>query len=331
VVRKVEYRQVGKWGLRISTIGLGSYLTIGMHVDDETSRECVKVAFDSGVNWIDTANAYNLGQAELVLGEILRDYDRDDYVLLTKVWAPMAEGPNDRGLSAKHVFEQCHASLKRLQTDYVDIYMCHRPDPDAPLEETIRIMEDLGRQGKILYWGVSEWPAELIQEAVDLSAIMGCRPPVVNEPRYSLMWRVPEVSVFPTCLNNGVGNVVFSPLAHGVLTGKYQPGQPPPPGTRAADETQNKIMMDLYWTDENLQKVQEFKEMAGDLGLSAAQLAMAWCLKHEAVTSVIAGVTKVEQLKDNIAAADAELPEDVYDSLNEMFPLPGTEALGKAP
>jgi len=315
----MQYRQLGEWGLRISTIGLGSYLTIGMHVDDETAAECIKVAFDGGVNWIDTANAYNRGEAELAFGRLLKDYDRDDYVLATKVWAPMGDGPNDRGLSAKHVFEQCHASLGRLQTDYIDLYQCHRPDPDTPLEETIRIMDDLARRGDILYWGSSEWPASMIQEACDLARAMGCRPPVSNQPRYSLMYRDNEAEVFPTCLHNGVGNVVFSPLAHGVLTGKYQPGQPAPEGTRAADDTQNSIMIDMYWGDENLTRVQRMAEMAGDLGLTCAQLAMAWCLSNEAVTSVISGVTKVSQLEDNLGAADAKIPADVAATLDEMF------------
>lgn len=322
----MQYRQMGKWGLRLSTVGLGSWLTIGFHVDDETSRECVKLAFDSGINWIDTANAYNTGGAETTLGSILGSYDRDDYVLLTKVWAPMGEGPNDRGLSAKHVFEQCHASLRRLQTDYIDIYLCHRPDPETPLEETIRIMDDLARQGKILYWGVSEWPAELIQEACDLARMMGCRPPSCSEPRYSLLWRYPEPSVFPTTRKNGLGNVVFSPLAHGLLSAKYLPGQPAPAGTRAADPSTNQIMMDLYWTDENLHKVQQLKVMAADLGLSAAQLAMAWCLRNGAVTSVIAGVTRVDQLRDNVAAANAQIPDDVYEALNGLFPKAAVEA-----
>jgi len=318
----MQYRNLGKWGVKISTIGLGSYLTIGMHVDDETAAECVRVAFEGGINWIDTANAYNNGEAELAFGRILPDYDRDDYVLATKVWAPMGDGPNDRGLSAKHVFEQCHASLQRLQTDYIDLYQCHRPDPETPLEETIRIMDDLARAGKILYWGMSEWPASLIQEAVDLAKMMGCRPPVSNQPRYSLLWREPEEEVYPTCLHTGVGNVVFSPLAHGVLTGKYEPGQPPPEGTRAADETQNKILMDLYWTEENLRNARRIAEMAGDLGLSGAALSLAWCLRHPAVTSIISGVTKVSQLEDNLKAADAEIPDDVYQAMCEMFPTP---------
>ncbi len=318
----MQYRNLGKWGVKLSTIGLGSYLTIGMHVDDETAAECVKTAFDGGINWIDTANAYNDGEAEIALGKILQDYDRDSYVLATKVWAPMGDGPNDSGLSAKHINEQCEASLRRLQTDYIDLYQCHRPDPDTPLEETVRTMDDLARQGKILYWGVSEWPAEMIQEACDLAKMMNCRPPVSNQPRYSLMWRDPEESVFPACLKNGLGNVVFSPLAHGVLTGKYEPGEPPPEGTRAADESQNSILMNLYWTDENLEKVQQMKEMAGDLGLTCAQLAMVWSLRHDALTSVISGVTKVSQLEDNLGAAEAEIPDDVYEMLCEMFPGP---------
>lgn len=322
----MEYRHLGKWGVQISTVGLGSYLTIGMHVDDAMAAEHVKLCFDAGVNWFDTANAYNRGQAEVALGKILRDYPRESFVLATKVWAPMGDGPNDRGLSAKHVREQCHASLQRLQMDYVDLYQCHRPDPGTPVEETVRAMDDLARAGKIIYWGVSEWPAALIQEAVDTAARLGCRPPASNQPRYSMLWRNPEVEVFPTTLKVGVGNVVFSPLAHGMLTGKYAPGQPPPAGTRAADDSMNQIMMNLYWTKENLSKAQELKTMAGDLGLSAPQLALAWCLKHPAVTSVILGATKTEQLKDNLGAAEADLPEDVYARCGELFPLPASLA-----
>ena len=179
----MQYRQLGQWGLRLSTVGLGSYLTIGMHVDDEESKRCVDKAIELGINWFDTANGYNHGRAEEVLGDCLADYPRDSFVLTTKVWAPMGEGPNDRGLSAKHVREQCQASLRRLKMDYIDLYLCHRPDPDTPLEETIRVMDDLARQGKIIYWGVSEWPAGLIAEAVGLAREMGCRPPVANEPR----------------------------------------------------------------------------------------------------------------------------------------------------
>lgn len=322
----MQYRHLGKWGVQISTVGLGSYLTIGMHVGEEDAAAQVKLCVDHGVNWFDTANAYNRGQAEIVFGKVLKDLRRDSYVLATKVWAPMGDGVNDRGLSAKHIREQCEASLGRLQTDYVDLYQCHRPDPGTPIEETVRAMDDLARAGKIIYWGVSEWPAVLIQEAVDTAYRLGCRPPVSNQPRYSMLWRNPEADVFPATLKLGLGNVVFSPLAHGVLTGKYAPGQPPPPGTRAADDSQNRIMMDLYWTDEILRKVQELKSMAQDLGLTAAQLALAWCLKHAAVTSVILGATKLEQLEGNLKAAEADLPDDVYARCGELFPLPGSLA-----
>jgi voltage-dependent potassium channel beta subunit len=322
----MEYRHIGKWGAQISTVGLGSWLTIGMHVDDDVAAACLKLGFDRGLNWIDTANAYNRGGAELALGKLLKGYERSSYVLATKVWAPMGDGPNDRGLSAKHIREQCHASLGRLQTDYVDLYQCHRPDPGTPVEETVRAMDDLARAGKILYWGVSEWPAALIQEAVDTAYRIGCRPPVCNQPRYSLLWRYPEPEVFPTTQKLGLGNVVFSPLAHGVLTGKYLPGQPPPAGSRAADEGQNQIMMNLYYKAENLKRVQKLEKIAAKLGLKTAQLALAWCLKHPAVTSVILGATRVEQMESNLAAVEVDLPDDVYKKCSELFPLPANLA-----
>ena len=318
----MEYRQLGKWGVKISKMGLGSYLTIGMHVSDEDGAQQVKMCFDAGVNWFDTANAYNGGEAEVSFGKLLKDYPRESYVLATKVWAPMGDGPNDQGLSAKHIFEQCHASLRRLQADYIDLYQCHRPDPATPLEETIRIMDDLSRQGKILYWGCSEWPASLMQEACDRALMMGCRPPVSNQPRYSMLWRYPEEEVFPTTLKLGMGNVVFSPLAHGVLTGKYKPGEKPASGTRAADSSQNKIMMDLYFTEEILKKAQKVKGTAKELDLTAAQLSLAWCLQNPAVTSVILGATRLEQLEDNLGVADVDLPDDVYQKLCDLFSLP---------
>lgn len=322
----MQYRQLGKWGVKLSTIGLGSYLTLGHYVDDETSKQCVKLAFDKGVNWFDTANAYNRGGAETTLGKLLKDYRRDSYVLATKVWGAMGEGVNDRGLSAKHIFEQCHASLKRLQTDYIDIYQCHRFDPETPVEETVRVMEDLARQGKILYWGTSEWTAAQIQEATGLCRQLGCRPPASNQPRHNLMWRYPEADVYPTCLKLGIGNVIFSPLAHGVLSAKYEPGQPPPPGTRASDDAQNKIMMNLYWGDEKLRQAKQVEKIAKEMGITAAQLAVAWCLRHEAVTSVIIGATRVEQMEETVAAGDIEVPDDVHERLNDMYGLPELQA-----
>lgn len=318
----MQYRQLGKWGVRLSTAGLGSYLTIGDHISDELSRECVRRAIELGITWFDTANAYNRGRAEEVLGDCLSEFPRESFVLASKVYGRIGEGPNDRGLSAKHINEQCSASLKRLKMDYIDIYFCHRPDPSTPLEETIRVMEDLARQGKIFYWGVSEWPSALIAQAVGLCREMNCRPPVVNQPRYSLLYRHPEPEVFPLCQEEGLGQVVFSPLAHGVLTGKYKPGEEPPAGTRAADPRRSRTMKQLYWGDEILTKVQEMAGIAKEMGITAAQLAVAWCLYHPAVTSVILGATRVEQIEENVKASDVTVPDDVAEKLDELFPAP---------
>ena len=248
----MQYRNMGRWGVKVSTVGFGSYLTIGFKINDDVSRATVVKAYEGGVNFFDTADAYHGGEAERVLGEILSEFPRYTLFLLTKCWAPITEDINDRGLSAKHIFEACHKSLKRLRTDYLDCYMCHRPDPDTPLEETIRALEDLARQGKILYWGVSEWPAHLITRANRVAREIGARPVTVNEPRYNLLFRYPERNLFPATEAEGVGNVIFSPLAHGMLTGKYKPGEGAPAGTRASDEETNSIIMKLYWTEENI-------------------------------------------------------------------------------
>ena len=318
----MQYRQLGQWGARLSVLGLGSYLTIGFKVDEETSRQMVRAAYEGGINWIDTANAYNRGGAETVLGRCLGDYPRSDWFIITKVWAPMGPGPNDRGLSAKHIREQCEASLKRLQLDYLDLYMCHRPDPDTPLVETVRAMEDLAHQGKILYWGVSEWPAWRMAEANHIARELGARPIAVNEPRYSLLWRYPEAEVFPVTLSHGIGNVVFSPLAHGMLTGKYAPGLDAPAGTRAADPDQNAVIRQLYWNEENKLKGQELAALAGELGTTAATLALAWILRHPAVTGIILGTRTVAQLLENLGAVDLALPEEAVARLEALYPAP---------
>jgi len=318
----MQYRKMGKWGVRLSAIGLGSYLTIGFKLDEQTSRETVRAAYEAGINFFDTANAYNSGEAERVLGKCLAEFPRSSLFVITKVFAPMGEGPNDRGLSKKHIFEQCEASLKRLGMDYVDLYMCHRPDPDTPLEETVRAMEDLARQGKILYWGVSEWPAELMVKANAVAREIGARGIGVNEPRYSLLYRYPEASVFPTTAQEGIGNVVFSPLAHGMLTGKYKPGQEPPEGTRAASDDTNMVLKALYWTEENKRKSQELVKIAREMGTSAATLSLAWCLRRPEVTSAIIGATKVSQIQENVKAAELTIPEDVAQKLDELFPAP---------
>ncbi|MBN1291287.1 MAG: aldo/keto reductase family protein [Candidatus Latescibacteria bacterium] len=316
----MQYRKMGKWGVKLSTIGLGSYLTIGYKLDDKTSRDTIKKAYDGGVNFFDTADAYNNGEAEKVLGKYLSDYNRNTLFIITKCFAPISDDINDRGLSAKHVFEACHASLKRLKTDYVDLYMCHRPDPDTPLEETIRALEDLARQGKILYWGVSEWPAHLISRANRVARDIGARPIGISEPRYNLLYRYPERNLFPATQAEGIGNVVFSALAHGMLTGKYKPGEGAPNGTRAADDDINSVINRLYWTEENKRKGQELVKLASDMGINAAQLALAWCLRNPAVTSVISAATKVSQVEDNIKASDIVIPDDVVVKIEELYP-----------
>ena len=240
-----------------------------------------------------------------------------------QVWAPMGPGPNDRGLSAKHIFEQCHASLQRLGMDYVDVYMCHRPDPDTPLEETIRAMEDLARQGKILYWGVSEWSPAQIVNAQRVARELGARPISVSEPRYSLLYRYPEKELFPLTAEEGIGNVIFSPLAHGMLTGKYLPGQPPPKASRAADPEQNAGIMNLYWNEQNKKKGQELLKIAQEMGTTAAHLAIAWCLRRPEVTSVILGTRTVEQLKKNLEAVELEIPDEVMAKLDKLYPPVG--------
>jgi aryl-alcohol dehydrogenase-like predicted oxidoreductase len=313
---------MGRWGVKLSCVGLGSYLTIGFKCDEETSRDTIRAAYEKGVNFFDTANAYNRGEAEKVLGKYLAEFPRSSIFLITKVWAAMGKGPNDRGLSAKHIFEQCHASLKRLNMDYVDLYMCHRPDPDTPLDETIRAMEDLARQGKILYWGVSEWPASMLVKANAIAREIGARCIGVDQPRYSLLYRYPETMLFPTLVQEGIGCVCFSPLAHGMLTGKYKPGKPAPKGTRAADPEQNAVIMKLYWNDENMRKGQKLAKIAKEMGVTAAQLALAWCLRRKEATSVIIGARRVEQVTENLKAAEIEIPAEVLNQLEKLFPPP---------
>ncbi len=316
------YRKMGKSGVRLSAIGLGSYLTIGFKLDEQASRETVRAAYGAGVNFFDTANAYNTGESERVLGKCLAEFPRSSYFLITKVFSPMGPGPNDRGLSKKHIFEQCEASLRRLGLDYVDLYMCHRPDPDTALEETVRAMEDLARQGKILYWGVSEWPAELMVQANAIARDIGARSIAVNEPRYSLLYRYPELNVFPTTAREGIGNVVFSGLAHGMLTGKYKPGQEPPRASRMDGEDTNMVLKAMYWSEENKRRGQELVQLARELGTSAATLALSWCLRRPEVTSAIIGATKVDQILENVKAVELVIPQDVGKRLDEIFPAP---------
>ncbi len=318
----MHYRKMGKWGVKLSVLGLGSYLTIGFKLDEKTSRETIRKAYDNGINYFDTADAYNFGEAEKVLGKYLSEFERSSLFILTKCWARMSDEVNDFGLSAKHIVESCHKSLKRLKTDYLDVLMLHRFDPDTPIEESIRALEDLARQGKILYWGVSEWPAHQIVRANRIAREIGARPMGISEPRYSLLYRYPERNLFPATTAEGIGNVVFSALAHGMLTGKYKPGEEAQKGTRAANNDTNMVIKNMYWTEENKQKAQDFVKIAGEMGVTAAQLAIAWCLKNPAVTSVIAAATKISQLEDNLKAADIVIPDDAVEKINELFPSP---------
>jgi voltage-dependent potassium channel beta subunit len=314
----MRYRKLGTWGLKISEIGLGSWLTYGGSVEDEKAIACIHRAFELGVNFFDTANVYRRGAAEEVTGRALKDFRRDDYVLATKVYFPMGEGPNDRGLSRKHIMEQCHASLRRLGVDYVDLYQCHRPDADAPLEETLRALDDIVTQGKALYVGVSMWPAELLDEARRLQSKLNLDPIVSNQPEYSMLTRDIEKDVLPVSKQLGIGQVVYSPIAQGVLAGKYKPGERPPEGTRAATQG-DADFMERFMRDDLLEAVQQLRPLAEELGLTMAQLAIAWVLREPGVSSAIVGASRPEQVDENVAASGVELPPEVLGRIDEIL------------
>jgi voltage-dependent potassium channel beta subunit len=313
----MQYRNLGRWGVKVSAVGLGSWLTYGGSVEAETAVACIERAYDKGVTFFDTANAYGRGNAEEVVGGALRAYPRDSFVLATKVFFPMGDGPNDHGLSRKHVFEQCGRSLARLGVDYIDLYQCHRYDIHTPLEETCQVMDDLIRQGKVLYWGTSEWTADQISHAVTICAGRGWSQPVSNQPQYSALWRRIEAQVLPVCASLGIGNVVWSPLAMGVLTGKYLSVDKAPAGSRAAGASAD--MMDSFFEQDVLDAVQQLKPIAQSAGASIAQLSLAWCLRQHAVSSVIVGATKTTQVDDNVAAADLTIGADVFVAMDRIL------------
>jgi voltage-dependent potassium channel beta subunit len=313
----VNYRHLGASGLRVSEISLGSWLTYGGTVEDETAVACIQRAFELGVNFFDTANVYRRGGAEQVVGRALRGIDRDDYVLATKVFFPMGEGPNDRGLSRKHIIEQCERSLKRLGVDYVDLYQCHRPDPSTPLEETLRALDDLVRQGKILYVGVSEWPAKLLDEARRVQERLGLDPIVSNQPQYSMLYRAIESGVIPLSTRLGIGQIVWSPIAQGILTGKYRPGDGPPEGSRATGP--DATFMRAFMRDDVLEAVGRLRPIADELGVTMAQLAIAWVLREPNVSSAIVGATRVVQVDDNVGASGIELGRDVTKAIDSAL------------
>jgi aryl-alcohol dehydrogenase-like predicted oxidoreductase len=302
----MEYRRVGRTGLKVSAIALGSWLTLGQAVDDDTAAECIHAAFDLGINYFDTANVYQGGVAERVLGKALKGLPRSAYVLATKAFWPVGDGPNDRGLSRKHLFEQVHQSLRRLGTDYVDIFFCHRYDPETPLDETLRALEDLVRQGKVLYPGVSEWTADQMAQALRLAEARGWDRIAVDQPIYNMLRRDLEREILPLARREGLGLVVFSPLAQGVLTGKYRPGEPAPAGSRGADPRLSRLVQEQL-TPEVHAKVHSLAAVAAEMGVPLAQLALAWAIRDPAVTSAITGATSVEQVRTNAAAADLHL------------------------
>ena len=309
----MEYRQLGNSDLRVSEISLGSWLTYGVGVEADEAEACVRRAFDVGINFFDTANAYGRGAAESFLGEVLADHDRSSYVLATKVFFPMSK--TDRGLSAEQIRKQCDASLKRLRTDHVDLYQCHRYDRHTPLEETMEALSEVVRQGKARYIGFSEWTPDQIRAAL---AIPDVERFVSSQPQYSMLWREPEEEVIPLCAKEGIGQIVWSPLAQGVLTGKYAPGSPPPDHSRAASEVMGQ-MMGRYRDDDVLAAVQRLRPIADGAGLSMARLALAWVLREPNVSSAIIGATRPEQVDDNAAASGVKLNGDVLDAIDEVL------------
>jgi aryl-alcohol dehydrogenase-like predicted oxidoreductase len=306
----MNYRRLGSSDLEVSEISLGSWLTYGGGVRRDQAEACVAKAFEVGINFIDTANVYARGAAESFLGEVLTGRRRDSYVLGTKLYWPMN---GDGGLSRSEVFKQLDLSLARLRTDHVDLYQCHRYDFDTPLEETMEALTEVVRQGKVRYLGFSEWPPDRIQAALDLP---DAEKFVSSQPQYSILWREPEREVFPLCAANGISQIVWSPLAQGALTGKYEPGEPPPEGSRAASQDMG-WSMDRFRDDDVLEAVKRLRPVADGLGITMAQLALAWVLRTPNVASAITGASRPEQVEQNASASGIELDEATLRAIDE--------------
>ncbi len=308
----MRYRKLGSSDLEVSEISLGSWLTFGVGVERDRAAAVVDSAFELGVNFIDTANIYGRGAAETFLGETLEGRPRDSYVLATKLFWPMTE--TDRGLSRAQVEKQLDASLKRLRTDYIDLYQCHRFDEETPLEETMAALTEAVRSGKVRYIGFSEWPADKIKAAVEMEGVERF---VSSQPQYSLLWREPEAEVIPLSAANGISQIVWSPLAQGVLTGKYKPGSPPPGDSRATSEDMGGWMERLL-REPVLEAVQRLKPLADEAGLSLAQFALAWVLREPNVASAIVGASRPEQLAENAAASGAKVDPALFARAEEI-------------
>jgi aryl-alcohol dehydrogenase-like predicted oxidoreductase len=315
----MEHRHLGHSGLEVSALAYGNWITHGSQIEEDAAKACVKAALDAGITTFDTADVYAQGAAESVLGRALRGVRRDSIEIFTKTYWPTGPNPNNRGLSRKHIMESLHSSLERLQTDHVDLLQAHRFDYEAPLEETMRAFDDLVRQGKVHYVGVSEWNADQITEAVRLADDMGFDRLVSNQPQYSLIWRVIEAEVVPLCEKEGIGQIVWSPLAQGVLTGKYPPGAgaAPPAGTRATGPEGEE--MGWLLRDEVLEPVQAYAELCRDAGHAPATVALAWVLRNQNVTSAIVGASRPEQIEENVKALDLELEPDFVEAIEKVL------------
>jgi aryl-alcohol dehydrogenase-like predicted oxidoreductase len=311
----MRYRRLGSSDLEVSEISLGSWLTFAGGVGFEQTRACTDAAFEAGINFFDTANVYGRGAAESAWGQILAGRPRDSYVLATKVWGQMSDDPADRGLSAAQIGKQIDASLARLQTDHVDLYQAHRFDPDVPIEETIEAFQQVVASGKARYLGFSEWTAEQVRAAFDLA---GPDLFVSSQPQYSMLWRAPEVELFGLCAANGISQIVWSPLAQGVLTGKYRPGQAPPPDSRAANSDMN-VAMNRLMDDAVLEAVDRLRPIADAAGLSMAELALAWVLRRPEVASAIVGASRPEQVHANAKASGIQLTPDTLAAIEEAL------------
>lgn len=314
----MKYRKLGKWGLKVSEIALGSWMTnVGNTEAIETAKNTIVKAYDQGVNFFDCADAYSGGEAEIFLGNILKDFSRSSYVVSSKVFFPMGKAANDWGLSRKHIIDQIDKSLKNLKVDYLDMYFCHRFDNETPLEETLQVMSDLVAQGKILYYGVSEWSPVQLTEALGIIKQMSLRPMSVIQPQYNMFDRYIEDEMMNICDKNGIGIVPFSPLSQGLLTGKYRKGMPLPEGSRAtyqADKQINNLM-----TEENMDKVEKLVDVAENLGISLSVLALAWTLRNPQISSLITGATNDKQLENNLKASGFEIPKDALDEIEKIL------------
>ena len=312
----MKYRLLGRSGLKVGEITYGNWVTHGSQIDDDLAIKTMHAALDAGITSFDTADVYAATKAEVVMGKALKGQRREGLEIFTKVYWPTSPGVNDRGLSRKHIMESCEASLKRLDIDYIDLYQAHRFDYETPLEETLRAFDDLVRQGKVLYIGVSEWTAQQIRDAIRIADDMGFDRIISNQPQYNMLWRVIEPEVIPASEELGVGQIVWSPIAQGVLTGKYKPGQPVPEGSRATDTNGGADFVNRWLKDDVLNAVVKLEPIAADMKLTMAQLAIAWVLSNSNVTSAIVGATRPEQITENALAAGATLPEDVLSAID---------------